>query len=95
MAEAVMGGTVHTIVAPVERAKLLLQAQESNMAIVAGGRRKFEGLFDCILCTVSLSGEGILSVWRGKAAVFFAVIPTSPSISYSSRVYSADISIPT
>ncbi|GMY38362.1 mitochondrial substrate carrier family protein, partial [Fagus crenata] len=37
MAGAVMGRVVHTIMAPIERAKLLLQTQESNLAIVSGG----------------------------------------------------------
>ena len=37
-----MGGVVHTIVAPIERAKLLLQTQESNIAIVgdSSGKRR-------------------------------------------------------
>nr|DAD35920.1 TPA_asm: hypothetical protein HUJ06_006560 [Nelumbo nucifera] len=49
MVGAVMGGVVHTIVAPIERAKLLLQTQESNFAIIGGGGRwRFRGMFDCI-----------------------------------------------
>ena len=34
MAGAIMGLVVHTIVAPIERAKLLLQTQNSKVAIV-------------------------------------------------------------
>ncbi|KAJ0040323.1 hypothetical protein Pint_28351 [Pistacia integerrima] len=42
VAGAVMGGVVHTIVAPIEGAKLLLQTQDSNLTIVGSGRRKFK-----------------------------------------------------
>ncbi|XP_010242284.1 PREDICTED: probable ADP,ATP carrier protein At5g56450 [Nelumbo nucifera] len=66
MAGAVIGGVAHTIVAPIERAKLLLQTQESNLAIVGGGgRRRFNGMLDCILRTIR--EEGVLSLWRGNA----------------------------
>ena len=49
MAGALLGGVVHTMVAPIERAKVLLQTQESNLAIVGNGRRKFKGMVDCIV----------------------------------------------
>ena len=66
MAGAVMGGVVHTIVAPIERAKLLLQTQEGNIAIVNGGHKRFRGMCDCIVRTVR--EEGILSLWRGNGS---------------------------
>ncbi|MBA0869463.1 hypothetical protein Goshw_028246 [Gossypium schwendimanii] len=69
-----MGGMVHTIVAPIERAKLLLQTQESNLAIVAGGRRKFKGMLDCIFRTVK--EEGILSLWRGNGSSVLRYYPS-------------------
>ncbi|PON96017.1 Adenine nucleotide translocator [Trema orientale] len=75
MAGALMGGVVHTIVAPIERAKLLLQTQESNLAIVGAGRRRFKGMFDCIVRTVR--EEGILSLWRGNGS---SVIRYYPSV---------------
>ncbi|XWS70238.1 hypothetical protein CRYUN_Cryun03dG0031600 [Craigia yunnanensis] len=75
MAGAVMGGVVHTIVAPIERSKFLLQTKESNLAIVAGGRRKFKGMLDCIFRTVR--EEGILSLWRGKGS---SVLRHYPSV---------------
>ncbi|KAH9608539.1 hypothetical protein KSS87_023079 [Heliosperma pusillum] len=62
MAGAIMGGVVHTIVAPIERAKLLLQTQHSNFAILTGKHPKFKGMFDCIFRTVR--DEGFLSLWR-------------------------------
>ncbi|XVE97691.1 hypothetical protein REPUB_Repub03eG0040600 [Reevesia pubescens] len=74
MAGAVMGGVVHTIVAPIERTKLLLQTQESNLAIVAGRRRRFKGMLDCIFRTVR--EEGILSLWRGNGSSVLRYYPS-------------------
>ncbi|KAE8658055.1 putative ADP,ATP carrier protein [Hibiscus syriacus] len=74
LAGAVMGGVVHTIVAPIERAKLLLQTQDSNLAFVGSGRRKFKGMFDCIFRTVR--EEGILSLWRGNASSVLRYYPS-------------------
>ncbi|CAL5359265.1 unnamed protein product [Camellia sinensis] len=79
IAGAFMGGVVHTITAPIERTKVILQTQESNINIVAEPHRKFKGMFDCIVRTVrekafSLSGEAML-------AVSFAITPLLPSIS--------------
>ncbi|KAK9274186.1 hypothetical protein L1049_019000 [Liquidambar formosana] len=73
-AGAVMGGFVHTIVAPIERAKLLLQTQESNIAIVKGGHRRFRGMCDCIVRTVR--EEGILSLWRGNGSSVLRYYPS-------------------
>uniref|UniRef100_A0A7N0VE50 ADP/ATP translocase n=1 Tax=Kalanchoe fedtschenkoi TaxID=63787 RepID=A0A7N0VE50_KALFE len=75
LAGAVMGGVVHTIVAPIERAKLLLQTQESNQVIVGGGHRRFKGMCDCIVRTVR--EEGVLSLWRGNGS---SVIRYYPSV---------------
>ncbi|CAI9093711.1 OLC1v1023123C1 [Oldenlandia corymbosa var. corymbosa] len=75
MAGAVMGGVVHTIVAPIERAKLLLQTQESNVAILSGPHKRFKGMIDCIARTVR--EEGILSLWRGNGS---SVIRYYPSV---------------
>ncbi|KAL0372189.1 UNVERIFIED_CONTAM: putative ADP,ATP carrier protein [Sesamum calycinum] len=75
-AGAVMGGLVHTFLAPIERAKLLLQTQESNMAILTRGpHRRFRGMVDCIVRTVR--EEGILSLWRGNGS---SVIRYYPSV---------------
>ncbi|GAA0154539.1 transfer/carrier protein [Lithospermum erythrorhizon] len=75
-AGALMGGVVHTIVAPIERAKLLLQTQESNMAILAGGpHKRFKGMVDCIGRIVR--EDGVLSLWRGNGS---SVIRYYPSV---------------
>lgn len=74
MAGAVMGGAVHTIVAPIERAKLLLQTQESNIAILSGPHRRFKGMLDCIVRTVK--EEGVLSLWRGNGSSVLRYYPS-------------------
>lgn len=85
LAGALMGGVVHTIVAPIERAKLLLQTQESNVAIVGGGRKRFKGMFDCIVRT--FKEEGILSLWRGNGSSVLRYYP-SVALNFSLKVYS-------
>ncbi|XP_020677743.1 probable ADP,ATP carrier protein At5g56450 [Dendrobium catenatum] len=78
VAGAVMGGLVHTVVAPIERAKLLLQTQESNAAILGltGHPRKvrFRGMVDCIVRTVR--EEGVLSLWRGNGTSVLRYYPS-------------------
>ncbi|XP_009407299.1 probable ADP,ATP carrier protein At5g56450 isoform X2 [Musa acuminata AAA Group] len=73
VAGAVMGGMVHTVVAPIERAKLLLQTQESNAALLGRGRR-FRGMIDCIARTVR--EEGVLSLWRGNGTSVLRYYPS-------------------
>lgn len=83
-AGALMGGVVHTIVAPIERAKLLLQTQESNIAILTGGpHRRFKGMIDCIARTAR--EEGILSLWRGNGSSVIRYYP-SVSLNFSLKV---------
>lgn len=74
MAGAMMGGMVHTVVAPIERTKLLLQTQESNFAILAGKHKRFNGMVDCILTTVK--EEGLLSLWRGNGSSVLRYYPS-------------------
>lgn len=72
VAAAAMGGAVHTIVAPIERAKLLLQTQESNAAVLS--RRRFRGMVDCIARTVR--DDGFLSLWRGNGTSVLRYYPS-------------------
>lgn len=83
MAGAMMGGMVHTVVAPIERAKLLLQTQESNIAIVGGKHRRFKGMIDCIARTVK--EEGVLSLWRGNGSSVLRYYP-SVALNFSLKV---------
>lgn len=64
MVGALMGGVAHTVVAPVERAKLLLQTQDSNMVVMDGKHPRYKGLLDCIVRIAK--NEGVLSLWRGN-----------------------------
>ncbi|CAO2816673.1 unnamed protein product [Amaranthus hypochondriacus] len=88
MAGAVMGGLVHTIIAPIERAKLLLQTQESNIAIVAGKHRKFKGMFDCIVSVVK--EEGFVSLWRGNGSGVLRYYP-SVALNFSLKDFYRDV----
>jgi len=74
MAGALMGGVAHTIVAPIERAKLVLQTQESNLAITGGKHRRFKGMLDLIFRTVR--DEGVLSLWRGNGSSVLRYYPS-------------------
>lgn len=78
LAGVFIGGLVHTVVAPVERAKLLLQTQESNAAIVdlTGHARKprFRGMVDCVVRTVR--EEGFFSLWRGNGTSVLRYYPS-------------------
>lgn len=90
VAGAVMGGLVHTVVAPIERAKLLLQTQESNAAILGltGHPRKvrFRGMVDCIVRIVR--EEGVLSLWRGNGTSVIRYYP-SVALNFSLKVISS------
>lgn len=89
LAGAVMGGVVHTVVAPIERAKLLLQTQESNAAIVGidgrSRKRRFRGMVDCLARTVK--EEGALALWRGNGTGVIRYYP-SVALNFSFKVSS-------
>ncbi|KAJ7545358.1 hypothetical protein O6H91_09G116700 [Diphasiastrum complanatum] len=74
LAGAAMGGVAHTIVAPVERAKLLLQTQESNWVITGGKQKRYTGMLDCIYRIAR--DEGVLSLWRGNGTSVLRYYPS-------------------
>jgi solute carrier family 25 (mitochondrial adenine nucleotide translocator), member 4/5/6/31 len=87
-AGAVMGGVVHTVVAPIERVKLLLQTQEGNAALISASgsgiqRRRFKGFVDCVLRTVR--EEGFISLWRGNGTGVLRYYP-SVALNFSLKV---------
>lgn len=88
---ALVGGVVHSIVAPIERAKLLLQTQESNMAFYVNGRRKFKGMVDCIVRSVQ--DDGFLSLWRGNGSGVLRYYP-SVALNFSLKVPSFFLFLP-
>lgn len=82
VAGAAMGGAVHTVVAPIERAKLLLQTQDGNAALL-GRARRFRGFADCVARTVR--DEGVLSLWRGNGTAVIRYYP-SVALNFSLKV---------
>jgi len=78
----VMGGAVHTVVAPIERVKLLLQTQDGNAALL-GRARRFRGFADCVARTVR--DEGLLSLWRGNGTGVIRYYP-SVALNFSLKV---------
>lgn len=76
--------SVHTVVAPIERVKLLLQTQDGNAALL-GRARKFRGFADCVARTVR--DEGVLSLWRGNGTAVIRYYP-SVALNFSLKVLS-------
>lgn len=83
MVGALMGGVAHTVVAPVERAKLLLQTQDSNMVVMDGKHPRYKGLLDCIVRIAK--NEGVLSLWRGNISSVLRYYP-SLAINFAFKV---------
>jgi hypothetical protein len=84
MVGAILGGVAHTLVAPVERAKLLLQTQDSNMAVMHGKHTRYNGLMDCIVRIAK--NEGILSLWRGNITSVLRYYP-SLALNFAFKVF--------
>ncbi|CAF1162942.1 unnamed protein product [Didymodactylos carnosus] len=66
------GGISKTVVAPLERVKLLLQTQDVNQKALEKG--KYKGFGDCFVRCVK--EEGALSLWRGNWANVIRYFPT-------------------
>jgi hypothetical protein len=91
MMGAIMGGLAYTMVAPVERAKLLLQTQDSNMVVMDGKHPRYKGLMDCIVRIAR--NEGIVSLWRGNTSSILRHYP-SVAINFSFKVPASSCSHP-
>jgi solute carrier family 25 (adenine nucleotide translocator) protein 4/5/6/31 len=63
--------TGKTIVAPIERVKLLLQTQETIVKLKHG--HQYKGIIDCFVRLVR--EEGVLSLWRGNMMNVFRYAP--------------------
>lgn len=63
-----------TMVAPIERVKLLLQTQDANKKIMEGSAKKYTGIVDCF--TRVSKEEGIGALWRGNLANVIRYFPT-------------------
>ena len=68
LSDLLVGGTIgaisKTIMAPVERVKLLMQTQDSNPKVLSGEVKRYSGIGDCF--TRVKSEQGFLSFWRGN-----------------------------
>jgi len=66
--DLLVGGTIgaisKTIMAPVERIKLLMQTQDSNPLVISGQVERYKSIGDCFR-RVS-SEQGMLAFWRGN-----------------------------
>ena len=72
LARGVSAAVSKTIVAPIERVKLLLQVQDANKNIPADQR--YNGIGDCFRTVAS--EQGIASLWRGNLANVIRYFPT-------------------
>jgi len=61
-----------TIVAPIERVKLILQVQDANKKIAVDNR--YKGIGDCF--SRVWSEQGFVSFWRGNTANVIRYFPT-------------------
>lgn len=61
-----------TVVAPIERVKLLLQVQDANKNIAAD--KRYKGIGDCF--TRVMAEQGLGSFWRGNLANVIRYFPT-------------------
>jgi len=68
------GGISKTLVAPIERVKLLLQTQHDNPRIVSGEIKPYSGIGNCF--TRVAAEQGIASFWRGNLANVIRYFPT-------------------
>jgi len=59
-----IGAISKTIMAPVERVKLLMQTQDSNPLVLSGEVKRYSGLGDCFKRVYS--EQGIWAFWRGN-----------------------------
>jgi len=66
--DLLIGGTIgaisKTIMAPVERVKLLMQTQDSNPLVIRGEVARYSGIMDCFKRVNS--EQGFLAFWRGN-----------------------------
>ncbi len=59
-----IGAVSKTIMAPIERVKLLLQTQDSNPKIISGEVPRYNSMGDCL--TRVRKEQGVWSLWRGN-----------------------------
>merc|ERR1712100_877100 len=73
-AGGVSGGISKTLVAPIERVKLLIQTQDANPKIISGEVPRYTGVVNCFSRVAAEQGIG--SFWRGNLANVVRYFPT-------------------
>jgi len=73
-AGGVSGGISKTVVAPIERVKLLIQTQDANPRIMSGEIARYTGVVNCFSRVAAEQGIG--AFWRGNAANVIRYFPT-------------------
>merc|ERR1712100_429511 len=73
-AGGVSGGISKTLVAPIERVKLLIQTQVANPKIISGEVPRYTGVVNCFSRVAAEQGIG--SFWRGNMANVVRYFPT-------------------
>lgn len=74
LAGGLAAGISKTVVAPIERVKLLLQTQDANPRIASGEIARYTGVINCFK-RVSAE-QGVNSLWRGNTANVIRYFPT-------------------
>jgi solute carrier family 25 (adenine nucleotide translocator) protein 4/5/6/31 len=68
LSDLLIGGSIgavsKTVMAPVERVKLLMQTQDSNPEVLAGKVERYKGIGDCFRRVYA--EQGLLAFWRGN-----------------------------
>lgn len=70
---SISAGISKTIIAPVERVKLLLQLQDASSQITEAG--KYRGISDCVKRV--WTEQGVISFWRGNMANIYRYFPAT------------------
>lgn len=74
LAGGVAAGVSKTIVAPIERVKLLIQTQDANPRIASGEIPRYTGIVNCF--TRVTAEQGVGAFWRGNTANVVRYFPT-------------------
>lgn len=74
LAGGISAGVSKTLVAPIERVKLILQTQDSNPRIASGEIPRYTGIGNCFVRVAR--EQGMASFWRGNMANVVRYFPT-------------------
>ncbi|OXB71580.1 UNVERIFIED_CONTAM: hypothetical protein H355_004175 [Colinus virginianus] len=74
LAGGISAGVSKTIVAPIERVKMLIQTQDSIPEIKEGKMPRYSGIMNCFSRVAR--EQGVVSLWRGNLANVIRYFPT-------------------